>query len=105
VKQSDLFDDFDDVTVNYHGGNSESVAAKELSMENAARDRSRIFKLARGRSDYGITCDEAECLLGLSHQTCSARFSELKRDGALIPTNLTRRTRHNSPARVMVVKR
>ncbi len=28
-------------------------------------------------SESGLTCDEAERLLALSHQTCSARFREL----------------------------
>ena len=25
----------------------------------------------------GLTCDQVECITGLSHQTCSARFREL----------------------------
>jgi len=96
-------DDSDDITRNFHGGNPESVIAKELSRKTAERDRGWITRLTTRMGQYGITCDEAERMLGLSHQTCSARFSELKRDGILLPTLFTRRTRHNAPARVMVV--
>jgi predicted transcriptional regulator len=91
-----------DITAKYHRGNSESIKAKELSLTNANRDRQRIIGLAQARGDAGITCDEAERLLGLSHQTCSARFSELKRDGILMATDQTRKTRSNASARVMV---
>jgi|KBSMisStandDraft_5_1062788.scaffolds.fasta_scaffold70174_3 hypothetical protein len=93
----------DDITSNYHRGNSESLSAKELSRKNAKRDRQRIVALAGRYGQYGLICDEAERLLGLSHQTCSARFSELKRDGVLLPTNRTRKTRQNAAARVMVL--
>lgn len=92
-----------DITRNFHGGNAESIAAKELSRHRAGVDRMRILALARSRGARGITCDEAEQVLGLPHQTCSARFSELKRDGMLVPTELTRETRRRSPARVMIV--
>lgn len=93
--------DDDDITSRYHGGNPESQQAKLLSLSNTQRDRQRIVRLAFTRGAYGITCDEAERLLGLSHQTCSARFSELKRDRVLLPTDVRRQTRNNAPARVM----
>jgi len=94
----------DDITDNYHGGNPESIEAKELSRKNAERDRLRIMRLAGLRGPRGLTCDEAEVLLALSHQTCSARFSELKRDRLLLATRLTRPTRQEAQARVMVVR-
>lgn len=34
---------------------------------------------------WGATCEETERRLGLSHQTCSARFTELKRLGLISP--------------------
>lgn len=97
-----MVDDDDDITRNYHGGNEESKAAKELSKLTAYADRRRILALAAIRGVYGVTCDEAERLLSLPHQTCSARFSELKRDGDLVPTEITRPTRHKAQARVMM---
>jgi hypothetical protein len=90
-------------TLNYHRGNPESRAAKELSRRNAERDRTRILRLAGIRGGVGVTCDEVERLLGLSHQTCSARFSELKRDKLLVPTQLRRPTRSGAQARVMII--
>lgn len=94
----------DDITANYHGGNAESIEAKALSRLNAGRDRIRIGRLAEQRSAYGITCDEAEVLLNLAHQTCSARFSEMKRDGILVMTQMRRETRNGGKARVMVIR-
>ncbi len=93
-----------DITGNYHRGNPESKKAKELSKLNADIDRKRILALAKARGVYGLTCDEAERLLGLPHQTCSARISELKKDGDLVPMEIQRRTRHNAWARVLTTK-
>jgi Fic family protein len=92
-----------DITQNYHRGNPESVEAKRRSRFNAERDRIRILRLVGMRGEDGLTCDEAERLLGLSHQTCSARFSELKRDKLLAATGRLRPTRSGVKARVMVI--
>jgi Fic family protein len=92
-----------DITQNYHRGNPESVKAHRRSRLNAERDRTRILRLVGARGAEGLTCDEAERLLGLSHQTCSARFSELKRDKLLAPTGTLRPTRSGAKARVMVI--
>jgi predicted transcriptional regulator len=70
-------------------------------MKRAVQQRNQITDVAKQRSD-GITCDEAEQLLGMLHQSCSARFNELERDGILIPSETTRRTRSGSSARVML---
>jgi hypothetical protein len=93
----------DDITSRYHGGNLESTEARDsLPETNLAAIRLTIRALARSRGEYGIICDEAERILNLSHQTCSARFSELKRDGYLRATGYTRRTRTGRMARVMI---
>lgn len=92
-----------DITRNYHRGNPQSIAAGQNNQGNAARQRQRILAVAVQRGGQGITCDEAEHLLNLPHQSCSARFSELKRDGLLLPTLFTRQTRNGSSARVMFV--
>jgi|SRR6516164_6168651 hypothetical protein len=94
----------DDITRNYHRGNQESRAAKLLSERHAQKQRRRIEALALRRAKQGITCDEAEILLDLPHQSCSARFTELKRDKILIPTKLTRKTRYGGNARVLRAK-
>jgi hypothetical protein len=95
-----------DITENYHGGNPESVAAhaslKRRDLENC---RAFILRATTRRGKYGMTCDEAEVRLGLSHQTCSARFTDLVKDGRLTRTEETRPTRSGCPARVHIVER
>jgi hypothetical protein len=64
--------------------------------------RIRIEELAKHRGTEGITSDEAEQILDLSHQTASARFSDLRVDGILVAIEETRPTRRSRPARVYV---
>jgi hypothetical protein len=92
----------DDITRNFHGGNVESAAAKELNRKQASQQRARITAIAKRRRKQGVTCDEAEQLLNMPHQSCSARFTELKRDGVFVPASITRPTRHGGNARVML---
>jgi Fic family protein len=94
-----------DITANYHGGNPESVEAFEsFSVERMESDRARIVRLTIVRGKHGLTCDEAERLLGLKHQTCSARFTDLVKDGRLTRTEERRPTRSGCPARVHIVE-
>jgi hypothetical protein len=95
----DLFD----ITSNYHGGNAQSIEAHVSIISLKDKARAAICRLARHRGSIGLVCDEAERALGLSHQSCSARFTELKRDGLLIPTDRFRKTRSGRNARVFIV--
>lgn len=61
-----------------HGGNAQSNAARQAVHVKALRARVLNAIIAKGKN--GMTCDEAEVELDMSHQTCSARFTELKRD-------------------------
>jgi len=70
-----------DICANFHGGNEQSVKANEKPNKNA--QRTKILALVRKCAATGITCEEAEVLTNLSHQSCSARISELKRDGLI----------------------
>lgn len=76
-----------DICANRHGGNAESVAANRGT--NKERDTAMIL---RRLSILDFTCDEMEHYSNLSHQTCSARFSDLKRLGLIEPTT-RRKTR------------
>ena len=55
----------------------------ETSVEAAESIKPHVNKLCRRVLDCvrsmpaGLTCDQAERILGLSHQTCSARFRDL----------------------------
>lgn len=76
-----------DICANRHGGNAESVAA------NNGTNKKRDFYIILNRlAVLDGTCDEVERELGMSHQTCSARFADLKRDGLIEPTT-RRKTR------------
>jgi hypothetical protein len=50
-----------------------------LTREDARQLRYRVLQYVRECGQRGSTCDEAEVALGLTHQTCSARFTELSR--------------------------
>ena len=80
-----------DICANRHRGNTESRAANVRT--DKERDAARILDYLRRKGD--ATCDEAEQALAMSHQTTSARFSDLKYAGRIVPTE-RRRTRTGS---------
>ena len=86
-----------DITRRYHRGNPRSTEAHEDTKVRKLRDQMRIL-----RHPNGLICDEAEVLLNMSHQTCSARFSEMKAKGWIAPTGERRLTRSGSYADVMI---
>ena len=90
-----------DITENYHGGNPRSAEAHEDTKGKKARDQARILR-ALGAHPKGLTCDQVETLLGIAHQTCSARFTELKAKNWILPTGERRLTKHGSKADVFV---
>ncbi len=92
-----------DITRNYHGGNTESVEANKRAGINKSRDRWRIVEFMVTRGRYGATCYEAEEALGMSHQTCSARFSDLKKDRVLSVNGIRRPTNTGCLAAVCVI--
>ena len=93
----------DDITRNYHGGNPQSEKANKRTRKT--RDRATLVVFLHMCGLHGATCDEAEIATGLSHQTCSARFSDLKKDNVIIEIGETRLTRSGSPAAVCVLTR
>jgi hypothetical protein len=60
-----------------------------------------VLAYIRDRGYDGATSDEAEVALGLTHQACSARFTELKRDVQITSAG-RRRTRSGRMAGVYV---
>ncbi len=66
-----------DTTSGYHGGDPYSDRAHKRTEKS--RDLYRLYMLLRERHPGGLTSDEAEVLTGMSHQTCSARFTDMKR--------------------------
>lgn len=91
----------DDICRNNHGGNPESEAANLQT--DKRRDSRRIVDALVNVGWNGLTCDELEVRLAMSHQTCSARCSELKRDGTIAVKSAKRFTRTGSSAGVLVL--
>jgi hypothetical protein len=94
-----------DPTRNYHRGDLQSEEAF-ASLSGATREvqRQRIWSCIDSRGATGATCDEVEISTGLSHQTASARFTELHyRDLSIRRTGGTRPTRNDRKAWVYVV--
>lgn len=84
-----------DICTNNHGGNALSEEANRRTFK--LKDRIAILAYMRFVPD--ATCDEVEVALGMNHQTCSARFSELKAAGLIQPT-VRRKTRTGATAQV-----
>lgn len=93
-----------DITKNYHGGNELSAEA-ESSTPRSVREKQRnlILQHVTACGENGSTCDEAEIVLAMPHQTCSARCSELKRDGLVVESGKTRPTRQGKKAAVLTL--
>ncbi len=91
----------EDVCESRHGGNPESAAAHERAKGRKAALHAAILIYVRELGP--ATCYEVEIGLGIPHQTCSARVSELKKDGRLTPTGEKRRTNSGSFAAVLKV--
>lgn len=79
-----------------------SQEAHAQIQDSAPALRERIFRFVKECGDQGSTCDEAEVVLGMRHQTASARFTELQKKNRVKVVG-TRKTRTGRPARVFVV--
>jgi hypothetical protein len=99
----------DDICRNRHGGNPESEAANESTDKD--RGRNLIIEWLSKVGRVGETSDRMAELLNLPTQTCSARCSELKRDGTVIKKPIEgggyekRPTRNGRGAAVLVLAR
>lgn len=76
-------DDDGDITWNYHRGNQYSAAAHDTIKHRKQQDVSRILVVLHAHPD-GLTCEEVEIQLGMKHQTCSARFTDMKKLGWIV---------------------
>jgi DNA-binding transcriptional ArsR family regulator len=91
-----------DITSGFHGGNAESTEANAYVEEHKPTMRRRIAAYVRRCGGYGATADEIEVALGMSHQTVSARLTELKQINAVYPSGARRPTRSGTNAAVLV---
>jgi hypothetical protein len=66
-----------DITINRHRGNPESSEASRSIEASKPLLRLQVEALLRLAGPGGLTSEQVERRLGLSHQTASARISEL----------------------------
>ena len=59
-----------------HNGTATSIEASEAIKPSVNTLCRRVLDCIASMP-AGLTCDQAECILNLSHQTCSARFRDL----------------------------
>jgi hypothetical protein len=85
-----------DICANFHGGAAESGEANSVIALSKGVLRQRILNLLIASP---LHCEAVEELLGMKHQTASARLSELLRDGRVTVCGRTK-TRSGSSARV-----
>lgn len=98
------FGDTGDVCSNYHGG-ADTSAEAERGKDPVARKGHELNIVAtiRASGGYGKTCDELEVILGLPHQSVSARITDLQSAGAIVDSGQRRPTRSGRAARVYVL--
>jgi predicted transcriptional regulator len=65
----------------------------------------KVYRLIAELGERGMTCDEAEHRLDMRHQTVSARFHDLHREGWIYRTKRRRRTRSGRSAVVYRARR
>src|SRR3974390_1486902 len=90
-----------DITRNRHGGNPESEKAHEVAELTAPAARALIVNMATERGETGLCSFELERYM-CAH-SCSARCSELLRDGVLVRTKMERKTPRGCIAKVLVL--
>lgn len=73
------------------------------ALRTLPRLRAAVLNCIVVAGDRGRTCYEVEQALWIKHQTCSARFAELKRAGLISATGQRRRT-DGGTAKVWVVR-
>jgi hypothetical protein len=87
----------------FERGSDTSEAAAQRAEPVAGAMRSTVLAAVLLTAARGATCDELEVLVGLRHQTCSARVRELVLLGSLVDSGQRRPTRSGRLAAVYLV--
>jgi len=93
-----------DVCANRHGGNQESTEANDSMGVAKVVQGYRVAQFLHEQGSHGATTEEVVHGLLLSHQSASARMSELKALKIIVPTANRRPTASGRMARVCVHK-
>lgn len=94
-----------DICERRHRGNPESTAANERVSSHKADLRDRILAWFDARGARGATCEQASIAMSIRYSTMSARISELRAAGKLVPTGLRAPTSGGSSAALVGVPR
>jgi hypothetical protein len=86
----------------FHGGNPQSTEAHLSIVPSKEILCDRIVKWVAAFGTLGATCDEIELGMNLSHQTASARCTELLAENRITRTVAKRKTRSGRNAAVLV---
>jgi hypothetical protein len=84
------------------GSETSKAAAESLQGIPVNKLKRLVLEYIVQRGAEGATCDQAELDLGMRHQTCSARFYDLHKLGAIVDSGMKRRTRSRRNAVVYV---
>lgn len=86
------------------GSDTSKAAAKSLNPKTLSDLENRICRYV-GAHFNGVTSEEVQIALGLTHQNCSARTTELVLKGRLVDSGERRKTSSGRAARVLKVAR
>jgi hypothetical protein len=95
---------YPDVPGFVRGSDTSEAAAKSLSPRAISALCQRIVRYVAAHFN-GVTSEDVQMALGLTHQNCSARTTELVFKGVLYDTGERRRTSSGRMARVLKVAR
>ena len=74
-----------------------SLQARRSQEDKASTDCMAVYNRLR-KYPRGATCDRLEQVLGMSHQTTSARINDLARRGKIVDSGRREKTRTGRPA-------
>ena len=80
----------EDPCANHHGGNTNSWAAWEQTLNNLPAKRRVVLTTIQAAGRNGLTCLECAEKLSTYPNRISGRFTELKAAGLIIDTKLVR---------------
>jgi hypothetical protein len=90
-----------DICARRHRGNAESRDANKIAQRSKSECRGLLYAWFQAQGLAGGTCHEASVSTGIRYTTCSARISELKAEGFLVPTGERRKTPTGAGAAVL----
>ena len=91
-----------DITSSCHRGADTSVLAY-ASVPEKHRSKVRHMILEKIQEMGKASCSDLESALALSHQTCSARITELSKSGCIVDTKIRKHTPRGRLERVYSV--